>query len=62
MPMIRHLKRPNIVSVIAHWAAAWAMILALYFGLSAVYGNGPRGDEWRQRDRRLAGARRALGF
>lgn len=40
--MIRHLKRPNIVSVIAHWAAAWAMILALYFGLSAVYGNGPR--------------------
>jgi superoxide oxidase len=42
MPMIRHLKRPNIVSVIAHWAAAWAMILALYFGLSAVYGNGPR--------------------
>jgi cytochrome b561 len=40
--MIRHLKRPNMVSVIAHWAAAWAMILALYFGLSAVYGNGPR--------------------
>jgi superoxide oxidase len=40
--MIRHLKRPNIVSVIVHWAAAWAMILALYFGLSAVYGNGPR--------------------
>ena len=40
--MIQHLKRPNIVSVIAHWAAAWAMILALYFGLSAVYGNGPR--------------------
>jgi cytochrome b561 len=25
-----------------HWAAAWAMILALYFGLSAVYGNGSR--------------------
>ena len=41
MTMIRHLKRPNIASVIAHWAAAWAMILALYFGLSAVYGNGP---------------------
>jgi cytochrome b561 len=40
--MIRHMKRPNIASVIAHWAAAWAMILALYFGLSAVYGNGPR--------------------
>ena len=40
--MIRHLKRPNIVSVIAHWGVAWAMILALYFGLSAVYGNGPR--------------------
>lgn len=40
--MIRHLKGPNIASVIAHWAAAWAMILALYFGLSAVYGNGPR--------------------
>jgi cytochrome b561 len=40
--MIRHLKRPNIVFVIAHWGAAWAMILALYFGLSAVYGNGPR--------------------
>ena len=40
--MIRHLKRPNIVSVIAHWGTAWAMILALYFGLSAVYGNGPR--------------------
>src|SRR5258706_16463407 len=42
IPMIRHLKRPNIASVIAHWAAAWAMILALYFGLSAVYGNGSR--------------------
>ncbi|APG11111.1 hypothetical protein BKD09_22530 [Bradyrhizobium japonicum] len=40
--MIRHLKRPNVTSVIAHWIAAWAMILALYFGLSAVYGNGPR--------------------
>jgi cytochrome b561 len=40
--MIRHLKRPNIVSVIAHWGAAWVMILALYFGLSAVYGNGSR--------------------
>jgi superoxide oxidase len=40
--MIRRLKRPNIVSVIAHWGAAWALILALYFGLSAVYGNGPR--------------------
>jgi cytochrome b561 len=40
--MIQQLKRPNIASVIAHWAAAWAMILALYFGLSAVYGNGPR--------------------
>jgi hypothetical protein len=40
--MIRHLKRPNIASVIAHWGSAWAMILALYFGLSAVYGNGPR--------------------
>ena len=38
IPMIRHLKRPNIASVIAHWAAALAMILALYFG----YGNGPR--------------------
>jgi cytochrome b561 len=38
MPMIRHLKRPNIASVIAHWAAALVMILALYFG----YGNGPR--------------------
>ena len=36
--MIRHLKRPNIASVIAHWAAALAVILALYFG----YGNGPR--------------------
>ena len=31
-------QRPNIASVIAHWAAALAMILALYFG----YGNGPR--------------------
>ncbi len=40
--MTQQLKRPNIVSVIAHWGAAWAMILALYFGLSAVYGNGPR--------------------
>src|SRR5262245_27708296 len=40
--MIQHLKRPNIVSVIAHWGAVWAMILALYLGLSAVYGNGPR--------------------
>ncbi|MCS3929050.1 cytochrome b561 [Bradyrhizobium elkanii] len=36
------MKRPNVTSVIAHWIAAWAMILALYFGLSAVYGNGPR--------------------
>jgi cytochrome b561 len=37
--MIRHLKRPNIASVIiTHWAAALAMTLALYFG----YGNGPR--------------------
>jgi len=36
------LKRPNILSVVAHWASAWAMILALYFGLSAVYGYGPR--------------------
>src|SRR6202008_830534 len=35
--MIRHLKRPNIASVIAHWAAGLAMIPALYFG----YGNGP---------------------
>ena len=42
MPMIRHLIRPNIASVMTHWAAAWAMILALYFGLSAVYGNGSR--------------------
>ncbi len=42
IPMTQQLKRPNIVSVIAHWGAAWAMILALYFGLSAVYGNGPR--------------------
>src|SRR5258705_673739 len=42
IPMIRHLKRPNIISVVAHWGAAWAMILALYFGLSAVYGSGPR--------------------
>src|SRR5260370_17116613 len=41
-PMIRHLKRPNIVSVLAHWGSAWAMILALYLGLSAVYGSGPR--------------------
>jgi cytochrome b561 len=40
--MIRHLKRPNISSVMTYWAAAWAMILALYFGLSAVYGNGLR--------------------
>jgi cytochrome b561 len=40
--MLRQLKRPNIASVIAHWAAAWAMILALYFGLSAVYGGNPR--------------------
>lgn len=40
--MVRHLKRPNIASVIAHWITAWAMILALYFGLSAVYGNGSR--------------------
>ncbi len=40
--MIQHLKRPIIASVIAHWGSAWAMILALYFGLSAVYGNGPR--------------------
>ncbi|WP_354117773.1 cytochrome b [Bradyrhizobium sp. LA6.12] len=36
------MKRPNVTSVIAHWIAAWAMILALYFGLGAVYGNGPR--------------------
>ena len=36
--MTRHLKRPNIASVIVHWGAAFAMILALYFG----YGNGPR--------------------
>lgn len=36
------MKRPNILSVVAHWASAWAMILALYFGLSAVYGYGPR--------------------
>src|SRR5260370_18580502 len=42
IPMIRHLIRPNIASVMTHWGAAWAMILALYFGLSAVYGNGPR--------------------
>jgi cytochrome b561 len=40
--MVRHLKRPNIASVIAHWMAAWAIILALYFGSSAVYGNGSR--------------------
>ena len=38
IPMTRHLKRPNIASVIVHWGAAFAMILALYFG----YGNGPR--------------------
>lgn len=36
------VKRPNILSVVAHWASAWAMILALYLGLSAVYGYGPR--------------------
>src|SRR5260370_21027744 len=41
-PMIRHLKRPNIVSVFGHWGSAWAMILALYLGLSAIYGSGPR--------------------
>src|SRR5258708_17899801 len=40
--MTRHLKRPNIVSVIAQWGAAWVMILALYFGVSGVYGNGSR--------------------
>jgi superoxide oxidase len=40
--MTRDLKRPNIVLVIAHWGAAWAMILALYFGLSVVYGDGHR--------------------
>jgi hypothetical protein len=41
IPMIRHLKRPSIASVIAHWGSAWAMILALYFGLSAVYRPAP---------------------
>jgi superoxide oxidase len=40
--MFRASNSPNVVSVMAHWAAAWAMILALYFGLSAVYGSGSR--------------------
>src|ERR1700674_5902853 len=42
IPMIRHLMRPNIASVMTHWPRPGAMILALYFGLSAVYGNGSR--------------------
>ncbi|TWA97242.1 cytochrome b [Bradyrhizobium stylosanthis] len=37
-------RRPNLVSVAAHWAGAWLILLALYFGLSAVYGSGPRED------------------
>lgn len=40
-PMIRHLKGPNLASVIAR-GRGLGMIFALYFGLSAVYGNGPR--------------------
>jgi cytochrome b561 len=35
-------KKPNIASVALHWVSAWAMILALHFGLHAVYGSNQR--------------------
>jgi cytochrome b561 len=33
-------KKPNTASVVFHWVSVWAMVLALHFGLQAVYGTG----------------------